>query len=106
MIKLCNCKQTDGEVVTCKERFEEIDEENKSVKGEFFDGDMKDKHKSFRYIKKFTDKKGGGAIAKWTFFYEKHHDGVDDPKGYLDMATTISKDVDAYLLNAKEGKMN
>ena len=54
---------------------------------------------------KITDKEGGGAIVKWTFFYEKQHEGVEDPKGYLDMLTTAGKDVDAYLINAKKGEM-
>ncbi|XP_028752501.1 MLP-like protein 43 [Neltuma alba] len=95
----------DGKVVTCKERFEELDEENKSVKVEFFEGDVKKEYKSFKFIIKATEKEGGGGIATWSFFYEKIHEGIPDPKGYLDLAATTTKDVDAHvLLSAQKGK--
>ncbi|XP_054824041.1 MLP-like protein 34 [Prosopis cineraria] len=94
----------DGKVVTCKERIEEIDEENKSLKVDFFEGDVKEQHNSFKFIIKATDKEGGGAIAKWSFHYEKIHDEISDPKGYLDMAAAVTKDIDAYLLSAQKGK--
>ncbi|XP_054824039.1 MLP-like protein 34 [Prosopis cineraria] len=94
----------DGKVVTCKERFEEIDEENKTLKIELFEGDVKEEHKSFKCIIKVTDKEGGGAVAKWSFLYEKIHAGISDPKGYLDLAKSLAKDVDAHLLSAQEGR--
>ncbi|KAI9126381.1 hypothetical protein K1719_002802 [Acacia pycnantha] len=91
---------TDGKVETCKERFEEVDEESgKSLKVDIFEGDVKERYKSFKFIIKATDKEGdGGAIAKWSFLYEKILKGIPDPKGYSDMAATKIKVVDAYLL--------
>ncbi|XP_028758984.1 MLP-like protein 43 isoform X2 [Neltuma alba] len=95
----------DGKVVTCKERFEELDKENKSVKVELFEGDVKKEYKSFKFILKATEKEGGGGIATWSFFYEKIHEGIPDPIGYLDLAATMTKDVDAHLLlSAQKGK--
>ena len=90
--------------MTCNERFEELDEENKSVKVELFEGDVGEEFKSFKFIVKVTDKEGGGSIAKWSFFYEKIHEGIPDPKGYLDLATSMTKDVDAHLLGAQKAK--
>ncbi|KAK4263975.1 hypothetical protein QN277_029319 [Acacia crassicarpa] len=90
----------DGKVVTCKEKIEAIDEENKSLNVDFSGGDIKDKYKSFKFIIKATDKEGGGAIAKWSFTFEKIHAGIPDPKGHLDFVTILTKDVDAFLLRS------
>ncbi|XP_028758985.1 MLP-like protein 43 isoform X3 [Neltuma alba] len=94
----------DGKVVTCKEKFEAIDEENKSMNVDFSGGDIKDQYKSFKFVMKATDKEGGGAVAKWSFSYEKIHEGIPEPKGYVDFVTIVTKDVDAYLLSSQQGK--
>ena len=90
--------------MTCKERFEELDEENKSMKVDLFEGDVMEAFKSFKFIIKVTNKVGGGSITKWSFFYEKIHEGIPEPKGYLDFATSVTKDVDSYLLGAQKAK--
>ncbi|XP_054808774.1 MLP-like protein 34 [Prosopis cineraria] len=87
-------------VEKCKEHFEEIDHENKSLAFNLFDGDVGDKYKSLKAKLQVTDK-GNGALAKWTYEYEKLREEVPPPQAYLDFATKVTKDVDAHLMNAK-----
>lgn len=84
----------------CKERIEVCDEANNILTFDLFEGDVKEKYKSFKITLKVSDKvAGGGAIAKWTVGYEKLNEGIPDPKGYLDYLTNVTKDADAHLLN-------
>ncbi|XP_028767196.1 MLP-like protein 34 [Neltuma alba] len=86
-------------VVNCKEHFEEIDHENKSLTFNLFDGDVGEKYKSLK-AKLQVAEKGSGALAKWTYEYEKLSPEVPPPQGYLDFATKVTKDIDAHLIKA------
>ncbi|XP_028767112.1 MLP-like protein 43 [Neltuma alba] len=44
--------------------------------------------------------KGSGALAKWTYEYEKLSQEVPPPQAYLDFVTTVTKDLDAHLTKA------
>ncbi|KAF7808719.1 MLP-like protein 34 [Senna tora] len=87
----------DGKVVNCKEHFEEIDHSNKTLTFNLFDGDASEKYKMLK-AKLIVVDKGQGALAKWTYEYEKVHEAIPPPQGYLDFAIKVTKDVDAHLL--------
>ncbi|KAI9094461.1 hypothetical protein K1719_026686 [Acacia pycnantha] len=88
-----------GKVVSCKEHFEEIDHANKTFTFNLFDGDVAEKYKSLKSKLQVVDK-GSGALAKWTYEYEKLRPDVPPPQAYLDFATKVTKDVDAHLIKA------
>ena len=43
---------------------------------------------------------GGGASAKWTIEYEKLHEDIEPPNGYMEYFNKITRDVDAHLMKA------
>lgn len=88
-----------GKVVSCKEHFEEIDHANKTLTFNLFDGDVAEKYKILKAKLNVVDK-GTGALAKWTYEYEKLRQDVPPPQVYLDFATKVTKDVDAHLIKA------
>ncbi|TKY73101.1 MLP protein 43 [Spatholobus suberectus] len=90
----------DGKVVTCKENIEVLDEENKSMTFNLFEGDVEQHYKILKVSLQVVDKEDGGAIAKWTIEYEKINENVEPPHGYLDYLTKLTKDVNDHLLKA------
>ncbi|XP_028798320.1 MLP-like protein 43 [Neltuma alba] len=90
---------TEGKVETCKESFEEIDHENKSCTFNLFDGAIGEKYKSLKAKLQVADK-GSGALAKWTYEYDKLSQEVPPPQAYLDFVTKVTKDLDAHLTKA------
>ncbi|XP_061357320.1 MLP-like protein 43 [Gastrolobium bilobum] len=90
----------DGKVVTCKEKIEHLDEENKSMTFNLFEGDIAQQYKIFKLNVQVIDKSGGGSTAKWTIEYEKINENVEPPYGYLDYLTKVTKDSDDHLLGA------
>ena len=90
----------DGKLVTCKENFEAIDEQNKSLTFNLFDGDVSQQYKTLKGHLQVTDKHNGGAVAKWTYEYEKVREDIVPPCAYLDLATKFTKDADAHLIKA------
>ncbi|KAJ1427923.1 START-like domain superfamily [Sesbania bispinosa] len=91
---------TDGKVTTCKKEFEVIDPQNKSFTFNLFDGDVSQQYKMLKVHLQVIEKDDGGAVAKWTYEYEKVNDDIPPPYGYLDFSTRITKDVDAHLIKA------
>ncbi|KAJ1425397.1 START-like domain superfamily [Sesbania bispinosa] len=90
----------DGKVTTCKESIEVLDEENKSITFNLFEGDVEQHYKILKINLQVIDKENGGAITKWTVEYEKVNESVEPPYGYLDYLTKVTKDVDDHLLKA------
>lgn len=76
-----------------------IDRENKTLTFNLFDGDLGEQYKSLK-AKLQVIEKGNGALAKWTYEYEKAREDVPPPHAYLDFATKVTKDVDAHLIKA------
>lgn len=92
------CETADGQVHTCEERVEAIDEENKTAKWNLFGGDVSEHYKTFFLILQVIDNNDSHAVAKWTVEYEKLHDDKEPPNGWMDFMNRCTRDVDANLL--------
>ncbi|XP_057728259.1 MLP-like protein 43 isoform X2 [Arachis stenosperma] len=90
----------DGKVTTCKETIESIDENNKTVKFNLFDGDISQQYKVLKVTAQEIDNSNGSVSAKWTLEYEKINDNVEAPYGYLELYDKNTKEMDAHLLKA------
>lgn len=90
----------DGEVHTCQETIESVDEENKTIKYNLFGGDVSKHYKTFKLILEAIDKNDGGAAIKWTIEYEKINEDFEPPHGWMDYLNKSTKDIDGYLLKA------
>ncbi|KAK7260896.1 hypothetical protein RIF29_27195 [Crotalaria pallida] len=90
----------DGKVVACKEKIEAVDERNKKITYILFNGDISQHYKVFKLIFHVIEKQDGSASVNWTVEYEKIHENVEPPYGYVEYLTKASKDIDAHLLKA------
>ncbi|MED6189178.1 hypothetical protein PIB30_093314 [Stylosanthes scabra] len=92
----------DGKVASCQESFEAIDEQNKTLTFNLFGGDVSPQYKTLKAHLKVIDKGNNkrGAIAKWTYEYEKLREDIAPPCAYLDLTTKFTKDLDAHLIKA------
>ncbi|KAK3211999.1 hypothetical protein Dsin_016705 [Dipteronia sinensis] len=89
----------EGREETFKERVE-LDEANKTVSLIGLEGDIFNYFKTWKPVFKATPKDdGSGSVANLTIEYEKLHDGVADPKAYIEFMTSIAKDVDDHIMN-------
>ncbi|XP_031252070.1 MLP-like protein 43 [Pistacia vera] len=89
----------DKNAVVVKEMIEAIDDENKTIKFKILDGGIMKYYNSFESTIQVTAKEKG-SLVKWAAEYEKLTDDVPDPKGQLDFALELSKDIDNHLLKA------
>ncbi|XVE52884.1 hypothetical protein DITRI_Ditri02bG0160100 [Diplodiscus trichospermus] len=90
--------QDDGEVTKAKKMVESINWENKSITFKVTEGDILNEYKYFKMTIKATPKSDGeGSVVNWTMEYERMHEGVTHPEALLNLATKVSKDVDAHL---------
>ncbi|KAK7273865.1 hypothetical protein RIF29_14929 [Crotalaria pallida] len=90
----------DGKVTTCKENIEALDEENKLITYNLFEGDVGQHYKTFKITLQVIDKEDGGAIAKWTIEYAKNDENVEPPYGYWKYLNKVTKDSDLHLVSA------
>ncbi|CAL0328774.1 unnamed protein product [Lupinus luteus] len=91
----------DGEVTQAKEKFEVVDEDNKTIVAIVFDGDVGKKYKLLQVTLQLNDDKDNdGAIIKWIIEYEKINKDIAAPYGYLSYFTKVAEDIDAHLLKA------
>ncbi|KAL4359895.1 hypothetical protein S245_027626 [Arachis hypogaea] len=90
----------DGKVTTCKETIESIDENNKTIKFNLFNGDISQQYKILKLSIQEIDNSNGSVSAKWTLEYEKINDNVEAPYGYLEFYDKCTKEMDAHLLKA------
>ncbi|CAL5196486.1 unnamed protein product [Lathyrus oleraceus] len=91
----------DGEVHTCHESIEEVDEENKKVIWKIFGGDIDKHYKNFKLILEVSDKADGidgTAVVKWTIEYEKISEDINPPNAQIDFLRKNTRDVDANLV--------
>ena len=91
---------SDGKVSTCKESIEAIDEQNKSITYNLFDGDISQHYKVFKLILQVIENTGGGASVKWTIEYEKINEDVEPPYGYMEYLDKGTKEIAGHLLKA------
>ncbi|XP_058766985.1 MLP-like protein 28 [Vicia villosa] len=87
----------DGEVHTCHESIEEVDEQNKKVIWKIFGGDIEKHYKAFKLILEVSDKADGSAVVKWTIEYEKISEDINPPNAHMDFLCKNTRDVDANL---------
>ncbi|KAK2407606.1 MLP protein [Trifolium repens] len=88
----------DGEVHTCHESLEEVDEKNKKLNYKLWGGDIDKHYKVFKLIIEIIDKSGGSGALKWTIDYEKNNEDIHPPNGWMEYLTTLTKDLDAHLV--------
>ncbi|OMO99744.1 hypothetical protein COLO4_13108 [Corchorus olitorius] len=88
----------DGEPKVAKEVVEGIDRKNYLISYRVIEGDVMKEFKSFVVkLQSIPKSQGEGCIARWTFEYEKLHEGVSFPKSFLELGKQVSKDVDSHL---------
>ncbi|XP_015936877.1 MLP-like protein 34 [Arachis duranensis] len=90
----------DGKVTTCKETIESIDENNKTIKFNLFNGEISQQYKVLKLSIQEIDNSNGSVSAKWTLEYEKINDNVEAPYGYMELFDKCTKEMDAHLLKA------
>jgi len=99
---LVTFETTDGKVLTCYETIESVDEKNKRIVFKLSGEAIDDKYKVFKLIFEGFEEDGGSAVVRWSIEYEKVSEEVRPPYGYLEFCDNCMKDVDAYLVKAKE----
>ncbi|CAK8561231.1 unnamed protein product [Lathyrus sativus] len=90
-----------GEVHTCHESIEEVDEQNKKVIWKIFGGDIDKHYKDFKLILEVSDKADGTAVVKWTVEYVKLSEDINPPNTQMDFLCKNTRDVDANLVKEK-----
>ncbi|RVW16928.1 MLP-like protein 31 [Vitis vinifera] len=88
-----------GNSKSIKETVESKDEENRSITFKVLDGELLNDYKSYKFTTQAIPK-GEGCLVKWTAEYEKASEDGSDPRGYLELAVNITKDIESHLLNA------
>ncbi|XP_058744234.1 MLP-like protein 43 [Vicia villosa] len=91
----------DGEVHTCYDSLEEVDEQNKKITWKLFGGDIDKHYKVFKLTLQVIDKADDGtAVAKWAIEYEKLNEDIDPPNGWMEYLSKCTRDIDAHLSKA------
>ncbi|KAG8366190.1 hypothetical protein BUALT_Bualt17G0050800 [Buddleja alternifolia] len=84
-------------ISTTKEKFELVDEANKTLSYSVVDGDVLKYYKNFKATLAVTPK-GDGSLMKWSCEFDKASDEVPNPDVIKDFAVKNFQDLDAYLL--------
>ncbi|XP_043695150.1 MLP-like protein 423 isoform X2 [Telopea speciosissima] len=85
--------------LTAKSRVEAIDEENKSLKFEAFDGHVGEFYSKFKvHVQIFT--KDDKNFVNYTLEYEKLIEEVPEPINYMGLVAKFNKGLDAHLVQA------
>nr|AFK45005.1 unknown [Lotus japonicus] len=89
----------EGKKTIVKEKIQAVDDDNKLITYSLFDGEISEGYKSFIMTLQVTDKEIGGLV-KWTIEYEKLKENItaSSPDTFLAFATTVTKDIDANLV--------
>ncbi|XP_058744238.1 MLP-like protein 28 [Vicia villosa] len=87
----------DGEVQTCHESIEEVDEQNKKITWKVFGGNIDKNYKIFKLILEVTDKADGTAVVRCTLEYEKVNEDIEPPNGWMEYLNKCIRDIDAHL---------
>ncbi|XP_058756926.1 MLP-like protein 34, partial [Vicia villosa] len=90
----------DGEIHTCNESIEEVDDENKKITYKLFGGDI-DNFTVFKLILEVINKADGTAAVKWTIDYVKINEDVDTPNGWMDYLSKSTRDIDGHLVKGE-----
>jgi len=92
---------TDGEVHTCNEQVEEVDDQNKKITYKLFGGDIEN-YKVFKLILEVLTKADGSSAVRWTIDYEKNNEDVDTPNGWMDYLSKSTRDIDGHLVKGEK----
>nr|ACJ83999.1 unknown [Medicago truncatula] len=90
----------DGEVHTCNEQVEEVDEQNKKITFKLFGGDIEN-YKVLKLILEVIIKDNGTSALRWTIDYEKNNENVDTPNGWMDYLSKSTRDIDGHLVKGE-----
>ncbi|MBA0670179.1 hypothetical protein Goklo_025165 [Gossypium klotzschianum] len=82
-----------------KEILENVDDENKTMAFKMVEGQILNYYKSWRSIFNITPM-GEGSLVKWTMEFEKQNENIPDPDKYISYMMCLTKNIDAYLLDA------
>ncbi|KAK7273854.1 hypothetical protein RIF29_14918 [Crotalaria pallida] len=90
-----------GKKTTIKTKIEAIDDENKTITYSLFDAEISESYKSLKATLQVIYKENV-ALVKWTYEYEKLKENITapSPESCLDIATKVTKDIDAHLIKA------
>jgi len=91
----------DGEVHTCNESIEEVDDQNKKITYKLFGGDIEN-YKVFKLILEVLNKADGSSAVRWTIDYEKNNEDVDTPNGWMDYLSKSTRDIDGHLVKGEK----
>lgn len=80
--------------MSAKVKIEAIDERNRSITYKVLEGEIMQLYKSVKVTLKISH-----GFAKWTFEYEKAHEGAPSMDDYANFTELVSKGLDAYLLS-------
>ncbi|KAB2019827.1 hypothetical protein E1A91_D07G025000v1 [Gossypium mustelinum] len=90
---------SEGKSEMVKEILENVDDENKTMVLKMVEGQILNYYKSWRSIFNITPM-GEGSLVKWTMEFEKQNENIPDPDKYTSYMMCLTKNIDAYLLDA------
>nr|XP_011459876.1 PREDICTED: kirola-like [Fragaria vesca subsp. vesca] len=85
-----------GTPLTSKVKIQGLDDERKTMTFAVLEGDILKLYSSFKATLHAVKAGNGGCMVKWTMVFEKANVNAPDPGLYMDLATKLSKGVDAY----------
>ncbi|KEH19272.1 putative START-like domain-containing protein [Medicago truncatula] len=91
----------DGEVHTCNESVEEVDDQNKKITYKLFGGDIEN-YKVFKLILEVLNKADGSSAVRWSIDYEKNNEDIDTPNGWMDYLSKSTRDIDGHLVKGEK----
>ncbi|KAF7827621.1 MLP-like protein 28 [Senna tora] len=94
-IQLWNYVQ-DGKACVAKVVNEAIDPAKKLITFKVIEGDVLDHYKTFKATIQVSPKEKG-SVVHWIFEYEKLHAQIPNPHTLMQLATTMSREMDAHL---------
>ncbi|MBA0846336.1 hypothetical protein Goshw_000672 [Gossypium schwendimanii] len=90
---------SEGKSEMVKEILENVDDENRTMVFKMVEGQILNYYKSWRSIFNITPM-GEGSLVKWTMEFEKQNENIPDPDKYISYMMCLTKNIDAYLLDA------
>ncbi|KAG8366187.1 hypothetical protein BUALT_Bualt17G0050700 [Buddleja alternifolia] len=97
-VNLIKYKPGMSSISTTKEKFELVDEANKTLSYSVVDGDVLKLFNFFKGTLTVTPKADHGSLVKWSCEFVKASDEVPSPDHIRDFAVKNFQDLDAYLL--------
>ncbi|XP_028752500.1 MLP-like protein 43 [Neltuma alba] len=93
----------DGKEGVAKDVIEAVDAAKNLIIFRVIEGDFLKHYKSFKFIIQVSPK-AKGSVAHWTLEYEKLHGRIPDPHTVMQLATELSREIDASLTQGQHRK--